>query len=1195
MTGGEDYPRSIFDLARNEEKKYRWLKASQTYSDLLSSDQLSRSARAETFRLMGRANFQASFQTIRPETFRENIRKAIVSFRKARAMFSGTGRNDEALRVHCLAMEAYLRFWIARNPSAKKKFVSSSWTLAKRAMKRFDRMKDPVGFAETFDLISPGVPVALNYEWDPSRRTTLYDEALEFGRRAIEMLSDDPVNKDLLARICVRTALFIDASREELGQVRDQDRLDEEGRNYWEEATRISEEHALLALSRPPEGFANIIHPDEYERIWEKAFKIATKSRDRFSIGWLCDRKATLVFWQAQRTHDVRRSTKLSERSLKLAEKARAAYECCNFVSYAADILWPNSPYAEHFLQLSWFQIDPEKHRMLATKSVKEAGELLKIAKASSYPIALSYGHHVVAHAETELAEFETNPIRKRRLIDEALRHRSASSVIHDKVQPRSLWLRGGAQSGLAEVKRSLSELEADPREKRRWILEAIENKAQGLELSKRYVDSISRGKSHFLHGALARYSGNFGHILVLASETLGDEKHLLAAANAFTEAVAFCRKSGTSKRGVGVFSWMAARTHDRLGDYSTAAGEFLVASKVFRKVARKSELGPLLRDRARYLVAWSLIEKARECHSRLEYEQASRIYRKVATTCRSTHRWKPLAPYYKSMAQLEHAEALSKLGENTESIQAFEEAAILSERSPVFPESMPVERERPGERILTEKLAGEPIAKYCRARILIEEANKAQNRGDYRTGSQKFADASEKLYRMSKDLQTVEEQREVLFLASLSEGWGLITRGIGMNSRELLEQAYDKFEKTEAIGYNRSSRLLARAYNLYSKGIQSANEFAKTSERPDYEDGVKCLTMALDCFLRSGFTVAYQQADAARRFLEAQFQISEASKENDQTKKAALLEMGATLLGSAADLFEKAHQPAAREEATRLIERLREDQFVSSNLAEVSRAVSNRLGAFAIPAPTRWGGAVTDFVGAQGVDIEASLKIETRNHAAGDDLKVVVEIANVGTKNIRIVSLEKLVPEGVSIVDYPRSSSRVQGRSLTTEGMTMAPASIERLPIVLRAKSQGFVLIRPRLVFHDDAGKQFEMDLQPRILASSKVLEFLSQEFTRDYTVKHLAPAHAGWRTFMEIVSSLKISRNRLYGDPRRGRQYGKEIEALMKAGLVEVRVFPGERGRGGNIIKARLAYDNIAAQQFVESMKSATLETST
>jgi len=80
-----------------------------------------------------------------------------------------------------------------------------------------------------------------------------------------------------------------------------------------------------------------------------------------------------------------------------------------------------------------------------------------------------------------------------------------------------------------------------------------------------------------------------------------------------------------------------------------------------------------------------------------------------------------------------------------------------------------------------------------------------------------------------------------------------------------------------------------------------------------------------------------------------------------------------------------------------------------------------------------------------------------------------------------------------------------------------------------------------------------------------------------------------------MEIVSSLKISRNRLYGDPRRGRQYGKEIEALMKAGLVEVRVFPGERGRGGNIIKARLAYDNIAAQQFVESMKSATLETST
>jgi len=57
-----------------------------------------------------------------------------------------------------------------------------------------------------------------------------------------------------------------------------------------------------------------------------------------------------------------------------------------------------------------------------------------------------------------------------------------------------------------------------------------------------------------------------------------------------------------------------------------------------------------------------------------------------------------------------------------------------------------------------------------------------------------------------------------------------------------------------------------------------------------------------------------------------------------------------------------------------------------------------------------------------------------------------------------------------------------------------------------------------------------------------------------------------------MEVVRHTGLSRHSVYGDKT---SRGRAIVELENRGLVEARVFPKERGRGGKITKVRVFYD--------------------
>lgn len=85
-------------------------------------------------------------------------------------------------------------------------------------------------------------------------------------------------------------------------------------------------------------------------------------------------------------------------------------------------------------------------------------------------------------------------------------------------------------------------------------------------------------------------------------------------------------------------------------------------------------------------------------------------------------------------------------------------------------------------------------------------------------------------------------------------------------------------------------------------------------------------------------------------------------------------------------------------------------------------------------------------------------------------------------------------------------------------------------------------------------------------------LFEIMIRDFYEDVAIKKLSIDNSGWRTLSELSRRSKLPRSALYASGSKGAEVFKE---MVKSGLVETRVYAGERGRGGNVLKIRVAYD--------------------
>jgi hypothetical protein len=272
------------------------------------------------------------------------------------------------------------------------------------------------------------------------------------------------------------------------------------------------------------------------------------------------------------------------------------------------------------------------------------------------------------------------------------------------------------------------------------------------------------------------------------------------------------------------------------------------------------------------------------------------------------------------------------------------------------------------------------------------------------------------------------------------------------------------------------------------------------------------------------------------------------------------------------------------RKRVQTLLEKTRTESRIFSRLSEILTAASDPSTNAAFSIPTHGEEKAVGLERFGRADIEARLVSVTVGLGSRNDVELEIAISNTGKEPIRLLRLDEVVPEGADLVGAPQAW-KDQGRSLTHGTHLIAPTKTETLKLAVRPRTDGLLSIRPKVVFIDENGLQWERLINAKIVATSRIMEFLASSYAKD-NASRLPLERCGWKTMMEIVKGLKIPRSHVYGEPRYGRTFGRQLDHLIKSSLVEYRIFPRERGRGGNVTRVRILIENERVRKYVEDL---------
>ena len=793
-------------------------------------------------------------------------------------------------------------------------------------------------------------------------------------------------------------------------------------------------------------------------------------------------------------------------------------------------------------------------------------------------------------------------------LIREALHAREKILEANDRLSPH-FWTNVVAPYQLALVRCELATLEDDPAKKR----EILNRAATDIELC------LTRGEKWginpgFIH-RLAEHNEAHGEILsqlhVLTKDPILTDRAIKAHEAAISKFTA-----SNSTANVARIRWKIARIYDNLQSFQLASQEFRRAAEDYRKAAIDVPgSASLFEDLERYLDAWSFIETARLQHDQVEYLSASEYYSTAARLLGESRGWTHLSSLFSARSFLEKGEGLSSEEKHSGAIQSlkkaidqFREEGKLLEKK--LQETNEIEEKRELDSWL--EIAGRRES-YCLARLQLEEARVFDKKGDKTASARKFSDSSQTLTALLDKVSDAQERTELEGLAKFCDGWAKMKQAEARASPETYSEAADSFLALRSVQTEGQFLHLALANAAICKALGAGTRFQQTRDVQYYSEVKKQTEAAAESFRAAGFRKTEAWTRATQRLFDSLNFITDAESERDATKKRELYHLAEKHLELAARLYGEAGFPARKEEALSHLERVREERQVLlaplEALSQIPMATATSLSL----SPRGRGQPI----GTQRFEeayVVGDLNIPQREVPLGSIFVLDLELANVGKAPATLVKLRNVLPEGFELASK-EDSEISQGGILDLKGRNLEHLKTHAVKVQVRAARKGEIELRPRLFYVDDSGIYKTYQFHPTTVTvldiglpdkpialsaqgppstlnlgeefrfdtvrSREVFRCLVREFLIDYMSKRLYVDKAGWRTLVQIVRETKIPRSALYGP---GGRNGPVLAEIERRGLVELRIFPKERGRGGAVKKVRVAYDNAIVRRIVE-----------
>ena len=187
--------------------------------------------------------------------------------------------------------------------------------------------------------------------------------------------------------------------------------------------------------------------------------------------------------------------------------------------------------------------------------------------------------------------------------------------------------------------------------------------------------------------------------------------------------------------------------------------------------------------------------------------------------------------------------------------------------------------------------------------------------------------------------------------------------------------------------------------------------------------------------------------------------------------------------------------------------------------------------------------------------------------------LKVKLEATKTGVFNFNLKVVYRDDLGRIRICNPEQYNITVEPENVGVRRQELIAPGLAGKPLVITSESEK-AAAGPAAIF----GAKFEFASEP----SKMAFDYLVSAFVEDYMRRRIAQEKAGWRSLMRIITEGKLSRSCMYGY---GGRRGRALIELESRGLVEARFFPGERGRGGKILKLRVAYEKEIIKRIIDN----------
>ena len=736
----------------------------------------------------------------------------------------------------------------------------------------------------------------------------------------------------------------------------------------------------------------------------------------------------------------------------------------------------------------------------------------------------------------------------------------------------------------LADLKAELGSLELDLAKKRRIFEEATSNKERSLGLFEKEIPYIEKMGGLELFSALYGYQDSYGAILNQLYALTNNPEYLRKAIKILKKAIESSNKVDLTSH-TAELHWKIAKAQGILEKHLNAAENFKHASESYMKAAEKiPQLKAFYQDYASYMEAWSEIAKAKHHHAEKRYGKAKEHYEKAANLHKSTERWSYLGLNYLAWAQLEEAEDISRIEQTEEAIDLFQKAAelFLEAKKSIGAKLGRIEVRDEKEMAGELSKASDARHEYCLGRITLEKAKIFDRQGDHIASSKKYELAAEIFEKLAK-VESERSRKEVQPIIYLCQAWQKMMIGEAKASSTMYGEAAELFKQAKEHTLDQPTSLLALANSSFCKALEAGTEFEITRDMTMYSTAKKHLEAAENYYLKAGFKTASEYAKATYMLFDAYMYTHKAETETDPRKKAKYYQMAEKLLQASAGSYTKAKHPEKSEQVQRLLESVKEKRQLAVSLTEVLHAptITSTTASFSTPTATHEKAVGLERF--EHVDIQANLT-SSEEVTVGEEVEVRLDLVNVAKNFGLLVRVDDLVPPGFKVTVLPSQGS-IENGSIDMKGKRLEPLKVESIKLGLRATEAGAINLSPQVTYVDEVGKfrtcrpeSVTVTVHPKLAfefrtkAAQRVFDFLISSFVEDYMRQRISLEKSGWRTMMHIIKHGKVSRSSVYGV---GGRRGRAISELERRGLVETRVFPGERGRGGRILKIRIAYE--------------------